>query len=99
MATNRKEELKKHVQLAASIGFGLAHAAGEQVGRMLAGLEQDGYINRTEGRRMAKELLGDINQFQKKLSSKVDKKVRRVVQSSGTSSKAKKSKTRAKKRR
>ncbi len=79
-----KKEVAKHAQRAVNVGLGLAQMVGEQLNTVLSGLEKDGHINRTEGKRLAKDLLKDVNTFQKKLSTKVDKKVKRVVQSSGT---------------
>lgn len=100
MATKEsgQEMLKKHVKQAVNIGLGLAELAGSKLEEGLKKLEQEGYINRNEGQRLSRELLREANALQKKFSSRVDKEVQRVVNSSRVATKSK-TKSGGKKRR
>jgi polyhydroxyalkanoate synthesis regulator phasin len=72
------------------VGFGVAQLVSDQVGSVVSGLERDGHINRAEGKKMAKKLLAEANKFQRKISSRVDKQVRKVVKSSSSKKSAQK---------
>lgn len=78
---------KKHITKAVNLGLGIMQLAEEKLNATLSALEKEGHINRKQGRQMAKDLLGEVNAFQKKLSAKIDKGVRGVVKSAGTRSK------------
>ena len=85
-----KDQAKKHAKRALSVGFGVAQLVSDQVGSVVSGLERDGHINRAEGKKMAKKLLAEANKFQRKISSRVDKQVRKVVKSSSSKKSAQK---------
>ncbi len=82
------DNVKKHAKRALSVGVGIAQLIGEQVGSVVKHLEQEGYLNQSEGKKLAREALSDANAFQKKLSAGLDRKVRGVVKSAGTKSKS-----------
>jgi polyhydroxyalkanoate synthesis regulator phasin len=84
--STKKEQVKKHAKKAVNVGLGVVQLVGEQVNSILGSLEKEGHINRAEGKRMAKSVLAEANKFQKKISGTVDKKVKKVVNSSSTKS-------------
>ena len=95
-----KQEVKKVLKKAANVGLGLSQIVGGHLSSAISNLEKDGYIDRAEGKKLAKDLLSEANKLQKTFSSRVDKQVQRVVKSSGTKSLASKTKKKpAKKKR
>jgi len=95
---SNKDIIKKQAKRSLNLGLGIAELVGEQVGSIVKNLEKEGYVNRSEGKKIARELLSEANSLQKKLSSRLDKKVNAVVKSSGASSSTRKPKARSKKR-
>ena len=94
---SNKDAVKKHAKRAVNVGLGVVQLVGDQLEKVISGLEKDGHIDRKSGKRMAQDLLGDVNKFQRKISARVDKQVRKVVKSSGTSKPKKKARRSRKK--
>lgn len=83
-----KPNFKKYLTQAISVGWGVMDAVQDRVDDTVSALEREGYLNRAEGRRLAKNLLTEANKWQKQFSQRVDKEVRKVTaQRSGSRAK------------